>query len=153
MLKCSLYTIKSNIKDGTTELEKNKRNEFTDKRKKQVYACDKKGFTIDKITKNTYICSLYFFSGNGLIEEDPDPISASLLECELVGKKDKKKEKISLERDPFLSKKKKVRANRTKKHSEREICRLDSIVQYGETDFDEPVVGDVSTLSSIPLHK
>ena len=130
-----------------------KRNEFTDKRKKQVYACDKKGFTIDKITKNTYICSLYFFSGNGLIEEDPDPISASLLECELVGKKDKKKEKISLERDPFLSKKKKVRANRTKKHSEREIFRLDSIVQYGETDFDEPVVGDVSTLSSIPLHK
>ena len=133
--------------------KKNKRNEFTYKRKKQVYACDKKGFTIDKITKNTYICSLHFFSRNGLIEEDPDPISASLLECELVGKKDKKKEKISLERDPFLSKKKKVRANRTKKHSQREICRLDSIVQYGETDFDEPVVGDVSTLSSIPLHK
>ena len=101
MLKCSLYTIKSNIKDGTTELEKNKRNEFTDKRKKQVYACDKKGFTIDKITKNTYICSLYFFSGNGLIEEDPDPISASLLECELVGKKDKKKENIFRKR-PFL---------------------------------------------------
>ena len=76
-----------------------------------------------------------------------------MLECELVRKKDKKKEKISLERDPFLAKKKKVRANRTKKHSEREIYPLNSTVQYGETDFDEPLVGDVSTFSSIPLHK
>ena len=80
-----------------------------------MHACDKKSFTIDKITKNAYIYSLHFISGNGLIEEDPDPISASLLECELVRKKDKKKEEISLERDPFLAKKKKVRANRTKK--------------------------------------
>ena len=61
-----------------------------------VHACGRKGFTIDKITKDTYICSLHFVGGNGPTEEDPDPINASLLECELVRKKDKKKRKRPL---------------------------------------------------------
>ena len=65
------------IKDGMTEWEKNKQNEFTEKAKKWVQACGRKGFTIDKITKDTYICSLHFVGGNGPTEEDPDPISAS----------------------------------------------------------------------------
>ena len=29
-----------------------------------------KSFTIDKITKDTYICSLHFVGGNGPTEED-----------------------------------------------------------------------------------
>ena len=103
------------VKDGMTEWEKNKQNEFTEKAKKWVHACGRKGFTIDKITKDTYICSLHFVGGNGPTGEDPDLINASLLECELVRKKDKKKRKRPLERDPLLTKKKKVRAKRTKK--------------------------------------
>ena len=110
-----------------------------------MHACRRKGFTIDKITKDTYICSLHFVGGNGPIEEDPDPINASLLECELVRKKDKKKRKRPLERDPLLAKKKKVRAKRTKKHNESEISLVNSTVQNDETDFDEPLVGDMST--------
>ena len=71
---------------------KNKQNELTEKAKKLVHACDRKDFTIDKITKDTYTCSLHFVGGNGATEEDPDPINASLLECELVKKKDKGKD-------------------------------------------------------------
>ena len=56
-----------------------------------MHECDRKGFTIDKITKGIYICLLHFVGGNGPTEEDLDPITASLLECELVRKKDKKK--------------------------------------------------------------
>ena len=39
------------IKDGMTEWEKNKQNEFTEKAKKWVHACGRKGFTIDKLLK------------------------------------------------------------------------------------------------------
>ena len=127
------------VKDGMTEWEKNKQNELTEKAKKLVHSCSRKGFTINKISKDTYICSLPFVAGNGLTEEDPEPINASLLECELVRKKDKKKRKIPLEWDPLLAKKKKVR---TKKHSEMEIYPLNSTLQNDATDFDEPLVGD-----------
>ena len=85
------------VKEGMTEREKNKQNELTEKAKKWVHSCSRKGFTIDKISKDTYICSLPFVRGNGPTEEDPDPINASLLECELVRKQDKKKRKGPLE--------------------------------------------------------
>ena len=85
------------VKDGMTEWEKNKQNELTEKEKKWVHACDRKSFTIKKITKDTYICSLSFAGRNDATEEDLDHINASLLECELVRKKDKKKGKRPLE--------------------------------------------------------
>ena len=53
------------VKDGMTEWERNKQNELTEKAKKWVHACGRKGFTIDKITKDTYICSLPFVVLNG----------------------------------------------------------------------------------------
>ena len=105
------------VKEVMTESEKKKQNELTEKAKKWVYARDKKRFTIDKITKDTYICSLPFVGKNGLTEEDPYPINDSFLGCELMRKKDKKKRKRSLEWDPLLGKKNKVR---TKKHGELE---------------------------------
>ena len=71
-------------KDEMTEREKNKQNEFTEKAKKWVHVCGNKGFTIDKITKDAYICSLHFVGGNGPTEKDPDPINASLFECKLM---------------------------------------------------------------------
>ena len=136
-------------KDWMTEWEKSKQNELTEKEEMWVHACGIKGLTIDKVAKDTYICSLTFFSGNGLTEEDPDPMNASLLECELVRKKNKKKRKRSLEWDPLLAKKKKVW---TMKYSEMDISPLTSTVQNDGTDFDEPLVGDISTLSTIPSH-
>ena len=104
-----------------------------------MHLCERKSFTIDKISKDTYSCSLTFVGGNGPTEEDPDPINSALLECELVRKKDKKKRERPLEWDPLLAKKKKVR---TKKHSEMEISPLNSTVQNNATYFNEPLVGD-----------
>ena len=63
--------------------------------------------------------------------------------------KDKKKRKATLKRDPLLAKKNKVR---TKKRSEMETSSLNSTVQNDATDFDEPLVGDMLTLSTIPSH-
>ena len=85
------------VKDGMTEVEKNKPNELTEKAKKWVHACGRKGFSIDKITKGTYICSPPFVGGNGPTEKDSDPINASLLGWELARKKDRKKSKRPLE--------------------------------------------------------
>ena len=42
-------------KNGMTEWEKYNQNEFTEKTKKWVHACGGKGFTINKISKDTYI--------------------------------------------------------------------------------------------------
>ena len=99
------------VKDRITEKEKNRQNELIEKAKKMVHKCGRKGFTIDRITKDRYICSLPFVSGNGSTEEDPNAINVSLLECKLVRKKDKKKRKRPLEWDPLLAKKK-VRAKK-----------------------------------------
>ena len=85
------------VKDGMTEWEKNKQNKLTEKGKKWVQACGRKSFLIKKITKDTYICSLSFVGGNDATEEDLDQNNASLLECELAAKKDKKKRKRPLE--------------------------------------------------------
>ena len=38
------------------------------------------------------------------------------------------------------------------KYSEMDISPLTSTVQNDGTDFDEPLVGDISTLSTIPSH-
>ena len=81
------------VKDKTTEWEKNKQNEFTEKAEKWMQAYGRKGFTIDKIIKDICICSLHFVDGNGPTEEDPDPVNTSLLQCELLRKKNKKKRK------------------------------------------------------------
>ena len=72
-----------------------------------------------------------------------------MLECELVRKKDKRKRKRHFERDRLLPKKKKVI---TKKYSESEISSLNSTLKNDETGFDEPLVGDMSTLSTILPH-
>lgn len=96
------------VKNGMTRWEKNKQNEFTEEAKKWMHASTIKGFTIDRITRDTYICSLHFVVGHGPTEEDSEPINSSLLKCNLVRKKDKKKCKRPLERDPFLAKERKL---------------------------------------------
>ena len=85
---------------------KNKQNEFTEKAKKWMHESTRKGFTIDRITKVTYICSLHFVVGNGPTEEDSEPSNSSLLKCNLVRKKDKKKKKKTLRKRPIFSQEK-----------------------------------------------
>ena len=52
----------------------------------------------------------------------------------------------------MLAKKKKVKAKTTKNNSESEISPRNSTVENDATDFDEPLVWDMSTLSTIPSH-
>lgn len=43
-----------------------------------VKACRRgKRFTIDDVTKDTYICSLHFIGGNGPTEINPNPVPAT----------------------------------------------------------------------------
>ena len=51
-----------------------KQSKFTEKVKKWVHAWGRKGFTIDKITKDTFNCLLHFIGGNASTQEDSDPI-------------------------------------------------------------------------------
>ena len=90
------------VKNGMEKWEKNKQNELAEKAKKWVNACGRKGFTIGKINKDAYICSLPFVSRNGPTEEDPDPINVSFLECKLVRKKDKKEKEKTLRMRPLV---------------------------------------------------
>ena len=41
-------------------MRKNNQNELTEKTKKWMHACGRKGFKIGNITKDTYICLLHF---------------------------------------------------------------------------------------------
>ncbi|XP_070533446.1 uncharacterized protein [Ptychodera flava] len=42
-----------------------------------IYACGRKGFCIESIKKDTYICSLHFVGKNGPTDKYPDPIPAT----------------------------------------------------------------------------
>ncbi len=49
-----------------------------EKCKRWAIKCGREGFTSEKVTKDTYICSLHFVGGAGPTEEFPDPIPATL---------------------------------------------------------------------------
>ena len=52
-----------------------------EKCKRWVQNCGRKYFTIDNVTKDTYICSLHFVGGNGPTDEHPDPIKCGSQVC------------------------------------------------------------------------
>ncbi|XP_066919410.1 uncharacterized protein [Clytia hemisphaerica] len=91
------------LKDSQTEWQKGKERGKTEKAKRWIHACGRKGFTISNITKSTYICSKHFIGGNGPTEENPDPIKATLSEAE-VEKKLSGKRKAPKQREPLPSK-------------------------------------------------
>ena len=68
------------FKDVMTEWERNREKEKTLKAKRWVFACGRKDFTLEKVKKDTYICSIHFVGGKGATEEYPDPIKATLSE-------------------------------------------------------------------------
>ena len=79
------------IKDSMTEWEKGKEVEKTAKCKRWVHACGRQDFSIEKVKKDTYICSLHFIGQHGPTAENPDPILATLSGKELVRKTSKRK--------------------------------------------------------------
>ena len=95
-----------NIKDSMTEWEKQQQIDRTEKAKRWVHACGRKGFTIKRIKNHTYICSLHFIDGNGPTIDNPDPINATLTNSEIDRKC--RKRKAPKPRLPVVSKKRKT---------------------------------------------
>ncbi|KAM9773113.1 lethal(3)malignant brain tumor-like protein 2 isoform 2-T2 [Syngnathus typhle] len=54
-----------------------------------VEACKRQGFTVENVSKHTYICSLHFVGRNGPTSENPDPIPATSEEIERMARKRK----------------------------------------------------------------
>jgi hypothetical protein len=79
------------FKEGMSLKSRRKQEARTEKAKQWVHLCGRAGFTLDKITRNTYICSLHFIGGKGPTEENPNPIKANLLPSEMskLGRKRK----------------------------------------------------------------
>lgn len=48
-----------------------------EKCKRWAINCGREGFTTDRVTKDTYICSLHFVGEKGPTDEFPDPIPAT----------------------------------------------------------------------------
>ena len=98
------------IKDSMTEWEKGKEVEKTEKCKRWVHACGRQDFSIEKVKKDTYICSLHFIGQHGPTAENPDPILATLSGKELVRKTSKRKPPAKRE---FNSSKKRRKATKS----------------------------------------
>ena len=45
--------------------------------KRWIRLCGREDFNLEKVTRNTYICSMHFVGGNGPTDDHPDPFSAS----------------------------------------------------------------------------
>lgn len=85
------FSKQGKIKDIMTDWEKNQQRAKTEKCKRWVHACDRREFTLDRVTKHTKICSLHFIGGNGPTEENPDPTLATLSVREVARKTVKRK--------------------------------------------------------------
>ena len=48
-----------------------------EKARRWVRACGRRNFTVERIKKDTYICSLHFPGENGPTQFNPDPIPAT----------------------------------------------------------------------------
>lgn len=95
------------IKEFMTDWEKRREQEKTEKCKRWVHACGRQDFSIEKVKKDTYICSLHFIGQHGPTAENPDPILATLSGKELVRKTSKRKPPTKRE---FTSSKKRRKA-------------------------------------------
>ena len=108
------------LKDSMTDWEKQQIKQATEKCMRWVHCCGRKNFTINNITKDTYICSLHFVGNNGPTEESPDPLLATLTESEIAKKTHKRK--LPRERDFSIKKKK-----RKQKNTKNVACNSDSL--------------------------
>ena len=81
------------IKDSMTEWEKGQAKLKTEKAKRWVHACGRTNFTVNSITKDTYICSIHFVGGKGPTDDNPHPINASLTDIEASNMETRKRKK------------------------------------------------------------
>ena len=44
--------------------------------KRWIRLCGREDLNLEKITRNTHICSMHFIGGNGRTDDHPDPFSA-----------------------------------------------------------------------------
>ena len=81
------------ITDSMTEWQKKQESAKTDKAKRWLHACGRKGQfdRVEQITKDTYICSLHFVGGKGPTDGNPDPYPARLSETEIAKRSVKRK--------------------------------------------------------------
>ena len=63
-----------------------------------IHACSRQNFTVNNITRNTYICALHWPGEKGPTEEFPDPLKATLI-TEQIAKAHRVKRKAPKQRD------------------------------------------------------
>lgn len=122
-----------------TDWEKNQQNEKTQKCKKWVHACGRPDFTINKVKRDTYICSLHFIGKNGPTEENPDPILATLSSKELVKIGSKRKAPTIRELTPSNNKRQKSEKFEESENTEKNVQEenmTDGIAAGRATCFD-----------------
>lgn len=69
--------------DGMTQWQREQAKLKTEKAKRWQFLCGRSDFqNIDKITRDTYICSLHFVGGKGPTSENDEPILATLTDEE-----------------------------------------------------------------------
>lgn len=66
------YSFKENMQ-GVDFVKFPSKHTDVDRCKKWVKACGRANFTLDKVTRDTYICTKHFYSGNGTFKY-PDPV-------------------------------------------------------------------------------
>ncbi|XP_076349849.1 uncharacterized protein LOC143246664 [Tachypleus tridentatus] len=67
-----------------------------------VRACLRKDFSIQNVTKNTYICSKHFVDGTGPTQDHPDPVPANYTSGQIRRFSRKRKAPNSCSNEPVL---------------------------------------------------
>ena len=80
------------ITETMTDWEKEQARLKTEKAKRWQYLCGRSDFqTIEKITKDTYICSIHFVGGKGPTSDNDEPILATLTPEESLKRQQRKR--------------------------------------------------------------
>ena len=75
--------------------------------KRWIRLCGREDFNVEKVTRNTYICSMHFVGGNGPTADHPDPFSANQTKsnaCKTRKPRTERKVFISLDSSSFSKK-------------------------------------------------
>ena len=126
------------VKESMTQWEKENENSKTEKAKKWVHACSRKGFTITSIKKDTYICSNHFIGGSGPTDLNPNPYSGSVLDKD-IDKLSKPKRKPPKDRGSLPPKKPKRSKSENTKSSNSDF---ENIIDDDEEEVEDAYSND-----------
>ena len=131
------------MKDGLTEWEKKRELEKTEKAKICLHACGRKDFcSLSDVKKDTYICSIHFYGGQGTTEDHPDPVLALLTQEEVQGRL------IRAAKRSERSKLEKAACSDLKKD-----CQEEDIPDSNETGFQFEESASLKHISNTPTWK